>query len=290
MRRALLVLAVWTMPLACGTTHAQRVLIIPAHGVADKVIDFGALPADLHAVVRQQLGCVPRVAFIYRHFFIFRPGFDLWRWSGRFVLYHEGECWDLPREELDALLGLDGTARLSTPWEYYLSPGLATILGLVALVVFFERRTRSAAKRFSRLLQDEHYVAALGAYAEALPKGAAPTPEQRRAGIEAGVARLVLAGVRERRAHKDLRMLIGTVEVQRSNELRDQAYDLAMDGAWEEAAAYYQEAAEYAADWNPKAAQFARGRVDWCQREALRARRREPDGADMDSSEADESE
>jgi hypothetical protein len=256
-----------------GTARAQRFILIPEYGWGDQVVDRGELPLPARAFLRQQLQCEPRVAFLFGRCYVFRDGFDLWTWNGRFVLYEGGRYWELPREDLGRLLGPNAASTLAVPWGYRLPPGMATGLGLVAVVVCLVSYEKRRARRRASLMKDERYVEALQAYADRVSQVKLPSAGDRREFLAAGVERLTAAGVSRHRAEADLRLLVAAIERHQAHALRDEAHELADEGDWESAAANYRQAAVIMEAWDAKAAKFLHGRAEECLREL----RREPD-------------
>lgn len=269
MRTHILALLVAVAPGVGGVALGQRIIIIPEHGWGEKVLILSDLPPEAQAAVRQELKQNAQLGFLFWRCYAFKEGFYFWTWNGRFVLYADGMVWEVPPETLIQWFGSD--ERLAVPWSYRIPPGLVTILAISLLIwglVHFRQRRES---RVQRLLTEERFVTALRHYATHLPSDQNPTPDQKRTAISAGIAQLVADGIPARKAEAELRLVLSTIEQQRSTELRDEAYELAMSGEWERAIPLYQEAAVLVEEWNADAARFLYGRIQWCRAEQLRA-------------------
>jgi hypothetical protein len=269
-RSALVSVALLCTPAFSVPAFGQRFFIIPKSGSGDEVVTLSDFPPEVRAVLRQELHCEPVAAFIFWRCYVFRNGFDLWSWNGRFVLYEGSRYWELPREEIEKLVGPERSSRLRVPWRYRAPPGLATIITLVALFWFSLHFQGRGARRFKRLMKDSRYVDGLQVYVEGLDRIERRSIDQRQACMAAAADSLIAAGVSTRRAQTDIRLLVRTVEVQQVDQLRRDAYQLAMAGDWENAADEYQHAAEIMEMWDAKATRFLRDRVTWCRRELLR--------------------
>jgi hypothetical protein len=270
-RSAIVSVALLCTPAFSAPAFGQRVIIIPRHGSGDELVTLSDLPPEVRAALRQELHCEPAAGFIFWRCYVFANGFDLWTWNGRFVLYEGSRYWELPREEIEQLLGPERSSRLRVPWRYRLPPGLTTIVGVVGVLWFYVHWQGRAGKRFNRLMKDDRYVDALQVYAGQCVQIENLGMNERQACLAAATDHLVVAGVSLRRAEADVRLLVSTVERQQANQLRDEGYELAMAGDWEDAASHYQHAAEIMQIWDVKVARFLRGRVEWCRRELLRA-------------------
>jgi hypothetical protein len=218
--------------------------------------------------VRQELGCEPRVAFLYRHWYVFRDGFDFWTANGRFVLYDNGRYWNISRENLDQLLGPDA-ARLSTPWHYWIPPGLATCIGLVVLVgvmIYF-----SAQSRANRLSQKGIYQEALQVYVQNLPGEEEPDREAKMKALAAGVEFLRNSGIAEDKAERSLRLLVGEMERGQSYEFRNRAVEYEQAGHWDQAIENYEQAARLREEWDGKDYDFLQKCIERVRKKQARA-------------------
>jgi hypothetical protein len=254
MRYPLLALVVWALPGLSGSVLAQRIILIPEHGAGDKVVVICNLPPEVRPAVREALQCEPQVAFLYWRCYLFRDGFDFWTSNGRFVLYHDGQYWEFPRETLEKMLGQGAESVLSTPWNYWVPPGLATSLALVAVLCVCVYR--SAQSRANRLVKDSRYQLALHVYVQGLPGDSEPTGEDKKKAFAAGVEFLQKSGVPAEKAEPALRLLVGELERGRSYELREQAVEHEQAGEWEQAIDYYEQAARLREEWDRKDHEF----------------------------------
>jgi hypothetical protein len=267
-----------------ASASAQRFIIIPHYGWGERAIYLSELPPDSRALVRRELHCEPQAAFIFWRFFIFRDGFDFWTSNGRFALCDDEQYWEVPRETMEKLLGKEFAPRLQVPWRYWFPPGLATAIVFVGFMAWLVHRQKRRGKRFELLKADRRYQEALKVYADQVLSNPAPSLSQRQDAISTAINHLVGMGISPRRARTSFTLLISTIECQQADQLRDEAYGLAMEGSWDAAASHYQQAAAILKPWNAKAAQFLEGRVDWCQRELLRTSRQNP-SADISTDE-----
>src|SRR5260221_9049863 len=119
MRVAILTILLSAIPGLINIAQAQRPIIIPATGTSDGVIIVAELPAETRALLRQELGCEPKVAWLYETFCIGSDRFDFWRYNGQFVLMHENKYWNVPRDVLISMLGPQGESILTIPWSYW---------------------------------------------------------------------------------------------------------------------------------------------------------------------------
>ncbi len=271
MRVAILTILLSAIPGLINTTFAQRFIIIPAAGTGDGVIIVAELPAESRALLRQELGCEPKVAWLYETFCIGSDSFDFWRYNGRFVLMHENKYWNVPRDVLINMLGPQGESILSIPWSYWFPTGIVTVVVIIAAIILIAIWSSRTAKHLYALQQDERYVTAMQAYLQQLPESGVPTREQHQEGIAAGVAHLVDHGVKARAAKSQLETLLCAASKEHANDLRVHAFDLAEAGQWAEAMHHFQEAADVAYYWNAESAKFLRSRVKWCRQQAERS-------------------
>lgn len=271
MRVAILTLFLTALSGFLETAQAQRFVIVPATGISDGVIIVAELPAESRALLRQELGCEPKIAWLYETFCIGSDRFDFWRYNGRFVLMHENKYWNVPRDVLVSMLGPQGESILSIPWSYWFPTGIVTVVVIIAVVILVAVRLSRIDKRLHILQQDERYVAAMQAYLQRLPESGVPSYEQHQEYIAAGVAHLVDQGEKARTAKSQLKSLLRAASNEHANDLRVQAFELAEAGQWVKAMHHFQEAADVAHYWNADSAKFLRGRVKWCRQQAERA-------------------
>lgn len=237
MRRHVAILVVLTVLGLPGSAWAQRVILIPDYGAGYEAVVVAELPQEVRAALRAQLKCEPKVAFVFWRCYVFSPGFDFWTSDGKFALYDAGQYWELPREALDNLLGPAGAARLSTPWRYWIPPGLATCLGIIAAA--FVIGYRSSQMRAQRLLKDETHRLAFQAYLGSLPSDSVPTAEDKARAFAEGIALLERSGIPQDKGEPALRLLISEWEREKSHELRNLAVQHEEAGEWEDAVELY---------------------------------------------------
>jgi hypothetical protein len=253
MRLAVLAVVVLLLPGVSGSALAQRFIIIPDHGSGDKIVVLCELPPNARAAVKEKLHAEPRVGFLYWHCYVFGNEFALWTSNGRFVLFDADTYWDVPREALADMLGPDAS-KLTVPWSYRIPPGLATTVGIVvAIVIIWYLSARS---RANRLLKDDRYQEALQVYGKGLPAEGEPTREQKQKSLASAVEFLQNYGIPAATGEERLRLLIGELDRDRSNELRGFAVDFEQSGEWEQAILLYEQAARLREDWDPKDHQF----------------------------------
>jgi hypothetical protein len=237
MRHHVATLAVFTVLGLPGPAWAQRFIIIPDYGAGYEAVVVAELPQKVRAAVREQLKCEPKVAFVFWRCYVFQPGFDFWTSDGKFALYDAGQYWELPEAALANLLGPAGMERLSTPWRYWIPPGLATCLGILAAA--FVIGYRSSQMRAQRLLKDETHRLAFQAYLDNLPSDSLPTAEDKARAFAEGIALLVRSGIPEEQGEPSLRLLVSEWEREKSHELRNLAVVHEEAGEWEDAAELY---------------------------------------------------
>lgn len=241
MRSCFLAVVVSLLPGVSDSAWAQRFIIIPEHGSGDRVVVISELPPEALPVLRAQLGTEPKVAFLYEHFFILHPAFDLWTWNGRFVLYRDGVYWPMPREAIAALLGPDGESKLSVPLGYWLPSGLATFVGLIVALSITVYVSRSARAR--RVLKDDRFQKAVEVYARNMPPEGTPSAEDRDKAFAAALSFLENEGMERDKAEPGLRLVIAELDHQHSLDLRAQAVEHEQQGEWDQAIALYEQAA-----------------------------------------------
>jgi tetratricopeptide (TPR) repeat protein len=254
MRYPLLALVVCMLPGASGTAFAQRFIVIPEHGYGDQVVVLGDLPPQARAAVREQIHCEPQVAFLYWHWYAVSDGFDFWTSNGRFVLYDGERYWALPHESLAELLGPEAETMLSTPWRYWIPPGLATVMAVVAVAC--AAGYLSAVARAKRLRKDWKFDKALEIYIQSLLPDTEPGEDDKRRAFAAGLEFLHRHEIPPTKAEAGLRLLVAQQVRDRSYELRNQAVLHEQAGEWEQAIDYYSHAARLQAEWDQRDHEF----------------------------------
>jgi hypothetical protein len=259
MRTLLIGTILWLFPCFSGSVFAQRIIYLPESGSGEEIVILCDLPAQARAELREKLQRDPKVAFLYWHTYLFKDGFDLWTSKGRFVLSDGDAYWDIPRETLVEMLGPDGENRLSTPWKYWIPPGLATfgaIAVLLTLIVYFSAQTRA-----KRLINNGLYQDALTAYFQSLPVDSEAAKEDRARAIAAGVELLQRSGVPRSKAESRLRLLVGEIEREQSYEFRAQAVDQEEAGQWDQAVENFEKAARLREAWDQKDYEYLQNRI-----------------------------
>lgn len=265
-------------PGLISSLQAQRIVVIhDPGGSSEDTVFVAQLPPETHAYLRKELGCVPNVAFYYKHSYLFFM--DIWHSDGKFVLSHQKTYWNIPREELITLLGPGGEALLKTPWWYGYPFGLfffgvigLVVAGLIALfvVLMIVQPIEAAQERKIRALaEDDRYVEAMQEYLAPLPASGIPSLEQHEAGLKAGVEHLATHGVGAGRARKTLAALLKLTATDRMADLKEQASQCIDAGEWHEALQHYQDAIVVIHHWDSKQVKLIEGTMEWCQKEMV---------------------
>lgn len=182
-------------PLAGSVAQAQRFIIFPRGGgdSGDAYYRISDFSVATRAHLKQELGCDPKLAWLYYHYAILGQGFDIYRSDGRFVLLdapHE-KYWAVSREVLLELLSPDGESILTVPWQYYFPSGLVCIGILIVLAAFFIISSSIASKRLQALLNDQRYVDAVQLYLNQLTFEGKPDKARHREALRLATKQLV---------------------------------------------------------------------------------------------------
>lgn len=273
MKTLMIGLLVLLSPVASNFVHAQRFIFMPRGAGGDSgdayyiVADF---PADARAYLKQELGCEPKLAWLYYHYAILGQGFDVYRSGGRFVLLdvsHE-KYWSVPREVLLDLLGTDDESILTVPWQYYFPSGLVVMGIIIVLAAFFILFSNRVSRRLQALLNDQRYVDAVQLYLNQLTADGKPDKARHQEALRLATNQLVDAGIVEPLAKKQLHKVLKVQAKVFSDALRDSAFAHAEQGHWEEARMQFHEAANLAQFWNTAATKFLRSKEKWCESNA----------------------
>lgn len=269
MRDYVLGLLLLLSPLSGGSAQAQRFIFIPKVGgdSGDAYYIVSDFPASVSAQLKLELGCEPKLAWLYYHYAVFSQGFDIYRSGGRFVLLdvpHE-KYWTVSREELLELLSPDGETILTVPWQYYFPSGLVCIGILIGLTVFLIISSSRASKRVHQLLNDQRYVEAVQLYLNQLTVEGKPDKARHQEALRLAANHLVDAGIAEPTAKNHLRKVLKVQAKAFSDALRNSAFAHVEEGNWEEAQMQFHEAANIAQFWNADATKFLRSKEKWCE-------------------------
>jgi tetratricopeptide (TPR) repeat protein len=144
----------------------------------------------------------------------------------------------------------------------------ATAAVVVAVIVCVAVYQCFRPPAWKRLLKDERYYQALSVYAANL-RHEEPTRDDRRQALEAAVQYLVSEhGIPAEEARENLRLLVAQYDRDRSYELRNEAVAHEQAGAYGLALEYYERAARWQEEHDPKDHQFLQGCVDRVRRKA----------------------
>jgi tetratricopeptide (TPR) repeat protein len=143
--------------------------------------------------------------------------------------------------------------------------GLAIVLGIIVCVLVYHVLWPPAWKK---LLKDRRYDQGLGVYAEHLRHEDATNDDRRRA-FAAAVQYLTNEhGIPPEEAAQNLRLLVAQYDRDRSYDLRNEAVAHEQAGAYGLALEYYERAARWQEEHDPKDFQFLQTCVDRVRRKA----------------------
>jgi hypothetical protein len=239
--------------LLSSVAQAQRnphEVEIPA-GSQQRLVYRADLPPEVREALRERTQLDLKIGFVYRSSYLFVPGFDLWTWDGKYVLYEGRVYMEQDQAVLAQLIGHQAFRSLSPPWRYRFPLG-TSLLGVVAIVLCIYGYARgSTARKIGKLYRNRHYLEALAKCRESLPAEIVHiTSADRDAAIAVGVDFLKDRRVPAREAEENLRLLLAEADHQRACDYRFAAMEHEEAGRYEEAAENYLLAACLRRDWN----------------------------------------
>jgi hypothetical protein len=217
--------------------HAQRVWVIPPTGAGYNYTVLAELPAVLRDAFQRELDCEPKVVWLFWGYSLGRVGFDFWRTDGQFVLMdvRTGNYFDPPLEELKTLLGPVISASLRVPWSYYVPPGIATVLVIVAIIAVFVWRHGRLERRLNQLKADSRFDDATQLYLNLMSPEEHHLTHSHEEAFEAAWQHALQAGISEKLLSRDFRAALKQQVKDFVNTLRDSAFGMRNEGHMEQA-------------------------------------------------------
>jgi tetratricopeptide (TPR) repeat protein len=236
-------------PICTSGLHAQRHAI--EYGLDDKVVQVAELPPPIRANAKQQLGADVAVCFYYKRAYLFGPGFDFWTWDGQYVLSDGRNAWTIDRESLARLVGQEEFDKFGKPLAYRCPVGLATVVGIILVLIICAIFFPSKRARAVKLARDERFDQALQVYDGVLKEIETPTADDKRIAYDTALKFLGEQGIPAQEAEANFRVLLGERDLDDSKTARAIGAAHEQAGEWAEAISSYQEAAALRREWDP---------------------------------------